>query len=45
MTTRDLVLAALFTAIIIVLGFIPPVPIPLLPVPITAQSMGVMLAG
>lgn len=45
MTTRDLVLAALFTAIVIVLGFIPPVPIPLLPVPITAQSMGVMLAG
>ncbi|MFN4206164.1 MAG: biotin transporter BioY [Agrobacterium albertimagni] len=45
MTTRDIVLAALFTAIIIVLGVIPPVPIPLLPVPITAQSMGVMLAG
>ena len=45
MTTRDIVLSALFTAIIIVLGFIPPVPIPLLPVPITAQSMGVMLAG
>ena len=45
MTTRDIVLAALFTAIIIVLGFIPAVPIPLIPVPITAQSMGVMLAG
>ncbi|KPF46767.1 biotin transporter BioY [Rhizobium sp. AAP43] len=45
MTTKDLVLAALFTAIIIVLGFIPAVPIPLIPVPITAQSMGVMLAG
>ncbi|RKE85850.1 biotin transporter BioY [Rhizobium sp. AG855] len=45
MTTRDLVLSALFTAIIVVLGFLPPVPIPLLPVPITAQSMGVMLAG
>jgi biotin transport system substrate-specific component len=45
MTTRDIVLSALFTAIIIVLGFIPPVPVPLIPVPITAQSMGVMLAG
>lgn len=45
MTTRDLVLAALFTAIIVVLGLIPPVPLPWLPVPITAQSMGVMLAG
>lgn len=45
MNTRDLVLAALFTAIIIVLGLIPPVTIALIPVPITAQSMGVMLAG
>lgn len=45
MSTRDLVLAALFTAIIIVLGLIPPVPLAFLPVPITAQSMGVMLAG
>lgn len=45
MTTRDLVLAALFTAIIIVLGLIPPVPVAFIPVPITAQSMGVMLAG
>ncbi|QLF69627.1 biotin transporter BioY [Peteryoungia desertarenae] len=45
MTTKDLVLAALFTAIIIVLGFIPPVTLAFIPVPITAQSMGVMLAG
>ncbi|MBB4142972.1 biotin transporter BioY [Rhizobium lemnae] len=45
MSTRDLVLAALFTAIIVVLGLIPPVPLAFLPVPITAQSMGVMLAG
>lgn len=45
MTTRDLVLAALFTAIVIVLGLIPPVTIAIIPVPITAQSMGVMLAG
>ncbi|MBT9368831.1 biotin transporter BioY [Rhizobium sp. CSW-27] len=45
MTTRDLVLAALFTAIIIVLGLIPPVTLGFIPVPVTAQSMGVMLAG
>ena len=45
MTTRDLVLAALFTAIVVVLGFIPPVTLGFIPVPITAQSMGVMLAG
>ncbi|MBP1859546.1 biotin transporter BioY [Rhizobium herbae] len=45
MTTRDLVLVALFTAIIVVLGLIPPVTLGFIPVPITAQSMGVMLAG
>ncbi|MBB4953785.1 biotin transport system substrate-specific component [Agrobacterium vitis] len=45
MNTRDLVLIALFTAIIIVLGLIPPVTLGFIPVPITAQSMGVMLAG
>lgn len=45
MTTKDLVLTALFTAIVIVLGLIPPVTLGFIPVPITAQSMGVMLAG
>lgn len=45
MNTKDLVLVALFTAIIIVLGLIPPVPLGFIPAPITAQSMGVMLAG
>ncbi|MGF9693156.1 biotin transporter BioY [Rhizobium sp. 0TCS1.26] len=45
MTTKDLVLSALFTAIIVVLGLIPPVTLGFIPVPITAQSMGVMLAG
>ncbi|SIR09473.1 biotin transport system substrate-specific component [Rhizobium sp. RU20A] len=45
MTTRDIVLVALFTAIIIVLGLIPPITLGFIPVPITAQSMGVMLAG
>jgi biotin transport system substrate-specific component len=45
MSTRDLVLTALFTAIIIFLGLIPPITLGFVPVPITAQSMGVMLAG
>lgn len=45
MTTRDLVLTALFAAIIVFLGIIPPITIGFIPVPITAQSMGVMLAG
>ena len=45
MTTRDLVLVALFAAIIVVLGLIPPVTIAIVPVPIHAQSLGVMLAG
>ncbi len=45
MTTRDIVLIALFAAIIVVLGLIPPVTLGFIPVPITAQSMGVMLAG
>ncbi|OLP58683.1 BioY family transporter [Xaviernesmea oryzae] len=45
MSSRDLVLIALFAALVAVLGMIPPVTIGFLPVPITAQSMGVMLAG
>lgn len=45
MKTRDLVLTALFAAIIVVLGVIPPVQLGFIPVPIHAQSLGVMLAG
>jgi biotin transport system substrate-specific component len=44
-TTYDIVLAATFAALIAVLGAMPGIPIPLLPVPITLQSFGVMLAG
>lgn len=36
---------ALFTAIIVVLGLIPPVMLGFFPVPIHAQSLGVLLAG
>lgn len=45
MNTRSLVMIALFTAIIVVLGLIPPIPVGVLPVPIHAQSLGVLLAG
>ncbi|MCW2239959.1 biotin transporter BioY [Azospirillum canadense] len=45
LTTRDLVHCALFAAIVAVLGLVPPIPVGFLPVPITAQLMGVMLAG
>jgi biotin transport system substrate-specific component len=43
--TRDLAYIALFAAITAVLGLLPPVPVPGIPVPITAQTLGVMLAG
>ncbi|RBY81801.1 biotin transporter BioY [Blastococcus sp. TF02A-26] len=45
MKSRDLAYIALFAAIIAALGLIPPVPVPGIPVPITAQTLGVMLAG
>jgi biotin transport system substrate-specific component len=45
MKTRDLAYVALFAGITAVLGLLPAVPIPALPVPITAQTLGVMLAG
>jgi biotin transport system substrate-specific component len=45
MSTRDLVLSALFAAIIVALGILPPITLGFIPVPITAQSMGVMMAG
>ncbi|UXM94987.1 biotin transporter BioY [Bartonella sp. HY329] len=45
MTIKDVVLIALMAAFIIVLGFIPAFTIPFIPVPITTQSLGVMLAG
>ena len=45
MQTKDLVYIALFAALIAVLGVFPPITVPVVGVPITAQSMGVMLAG
>lgn len=43
MRTRDLAYVAVFAAIMVVLGLFPPIAVG--PIPITAQSMGVMLAG
>ncbi|MEX6505466.1 biotin transporter BioY [Jiella sp. M17.18] len=45
MATRDIVYIALFAALMAVLGVFPPLMIPAIAVPITAQSMGPMLAG
>lgn len=45
MTVKDIVLIALFAAVIAALGSIPPLVLPFIAVPITAQSLGVMLAG
>ena len=45
MSTKDLVLVALFTALVAVLSIIPPIPMPFIPVPVTLQTFGVMLTG
>lgn len=44
-STRDLVHVALFAAIAAALGVFPPLVLPVIGVPITAQSMAPMLAG
>ena len=43
--TRTWVRCAMFAALIGALGLLPPIPVPVLPVPVTAQTLGVMLAG
>ena len=45
LSTRDLVHCALFAAIVAALGLLPPIPLAFIPVPVTAQTLGVMLAG
>lgn len=42
---RDLTHVALFAAVMGVLGLMPPIPIGVMPVPITLQTLGVILAG
>ncbi|WP_166864321.1 biotin transporter BioY [Salinibacterium sp. ZJ70] len=43
--TRDIARIAVFAAIIAALGLMGPIPIPGLAVPVTAQTLGVILAG
>ncbi|HEY8449919.1 MAG TPA: biotin transporter BioY, partial [Bacillota bacterium] len=45
LTLREMILAALFTALMVALGVVPPLTLPLSPVPVTTQTLGVMLAG
>lgn len=45
MSVKDIVYIALMAALMAALGVFPPITIPALGVPITAQSMGPMLAG
>jgi len=45
MKTQDTVLIALFAALIVVLSLMPPIPLPAIPVPVTLQTLGTMLAG
>lgn len=45
MNTKDIAYIALFAAVYAALGVLPPILIPVLGVPITAQSMGPMIAG
>lgn len=45
MKTRTTTYIALMVALLIVLGFIPGIPLGFIPVPIVLQNLGVMLAG
>ena len=44
-TTRDIGRVAMFAALTAAMALFPPITLPFLPVPITTQSMGPMLAG
>jgi biotin transport system substrate-specific component len=45
MAARDLALIAVFAGVTAALGLLPAIYVPISPVPITAQTLGVMLAG
>lgn len=45
MNTRDLAYLALFAAVTAALGALPAIAVPFVPVPVTAQTLGPMLAG
>ena len=42
---RDLLYIAMMATILVILGFIPGIPLGFIPVPIVLQNLGVMLAG
>lgn len=42
---KKMIYAACFAAVVAVLGLIPPIPLPFIPAHISAQTLGVMLAG
>ncbi|MEX5297873.1 biotin transporter BioY [Kocuria sp. CPCC 205292] len=44
-STQNTVLVAVFAALIAALGLVPPITVGIVPVPITLQTLGVMLAG
>lgn len=44
-STKDIVYIALFAALTAALALFPPITVPVVPAPITAQTLGVMLAG
>ncbi|MFI7484140.1 biotin transporter BioY [Kocuria sp. M1R5S2] len=44
-STQNTVLVAVFAALIAALGLVPPITVGIIPVPITLQTLGVMLAG
>lgn len=44
-TTQNTVLVAVFAALVAALGLVPPITVGIIPVPITLQTLGVMLAG
>lgn len=45
MKTHDITRIAVMIAVIIVLGYIPPIPIGLIPVPLVLQNMGIILTS
>ncbi|MBM7703582.1 biotin transporter BioY [Metabacillus iocasae] len=45
MKLKEMMYVSLFAALVAALGLLPPIALPFTPVPITAQTFGVMLAG
>lgn len=45
MTTKHLILMAMLLSVTILLGYLPSIPLPILPVPIVMQNLAIMLLG